>query len=186
MITERILFMKRTIGQGVIVILLFILQNTVFSTLALNGVKPNLLLIITVYFGFAASMNNGMLTGFFCGLLCDVFFGSYIGVYSFLFMLLGAFSGLLAKIFYQDDIVFPYVTIMLSDVLFGFVYYVLMFLLRGRFVFADYVNSVIMPEVLYTLIMSVFLIPFLQNCHQYFIKLEIKKEKESEDVSGII
>ena len=78
--------MKRTVGQGVIVMLAFILQNTVFATFSLNGVKPNLLLIITVFFGYAASMNNGMLTGFFCGLLCDIFFNSFIGIYSFLFI----------------------------------------------------------------------------------------------------
>lgn len=175
--------MKRAVGQGVIVILLFVLQNTVFSTLSLNGVKPNLLLIIAVYFGFAVSINNGMLTGFFSGLLCDIFFGSYIGVYSFLFMLLGGFSGVLAKVFYQDDVIFPYVTIALSDGLFGFVYYIFMFLLRGRFSFVSYANSVILPELLYTLILSVFLIPVLRKCNHFFDMLEIK-EKES-DVSGI-
>ena len=75
--------MKRVIGQGVIVMLAFILQNTAFSMLSFNGVKPNLLLIIAVFFGYAAGSNNGMLTGFFIGLLCDIFYGPYIGVYSF-------------------------------------------------------------------------------------------------------
>ena len=130
--------MKRTVGQGVIVMLAFILQNTVFATFSLNGVKPNLLLIITVFFGYAASMNNGMLTGFFCGLLCDIFFNSFIGIYSFLFMLLGAFGGMMAKIFYQDDVIFPYLTIAVTDGLFGFTYYLVMFLLRGRFAFSDF------------------------------------------------
>ena len=170
--------MKRAVGQGVIVMLAFILQNTVFATLSLNGVKPNLLLIITVFFGFAASMNNGMLTGFFCGLLCDIFFNSFLGVYSFLFMLLGAFGGVMAKFFYQDDVVFPYLTIALTDGLFGFTYYVVMFLLRGRFVFMDYLQGVILPEVLYTLILSLFLLPLLHKCNRFFEKLEIK-EKES-------
>lgn len=172
--------MKRAVGQGVIVMLLFILQNTIFSTLSLNGVKPNLLLIITVFFGFAVSTNNGMLTGFFCGLLSDIFFGSYIGIYSFLFMLLGGFAGVLAKVFYQDDIIFPFVTIALADGLFGFVYYVLMFLLRGRFDFISYMNSIILPELLYTLIISFFLIPVLHKCNSFIDGLEIKKEKESD------
>lgn len=176
--------MKRAVGQGVIVMLTFILQNTVFATLSFNGVKPNLLLIITVFFGFAVSINNGMLTGFFCGLLCDIFFGSYIGVYSFLFMLLGGFSGVMAKIFYHDDMIFPYLTIALSDGLFGFVYYVFMFLIRGRFVFADYFKSVIMPEVLYTLLLSLLLIPLLHKCNNFFEMLAMK-EKES-DVSGTV
>ena len=171
--------MKRAVGQGVIVMLAFILQNTVFATFSLNGVKPNLLLIITVFFGYAASMNNGMLTGFFCGLLCDIFFNSFIGTYSFLFMLLGAFGGMMAKFFYQDDVIFPYLTIAITDGLFGFTYYIVMFLLRGRFSFADYLESIILPEILYTLILSLFMLPLLRKCNKFFEKLEIK-EKESD------
>lgn len=172
-------FMKRVLGQGVLVILAFILQNTVFRALSLNGVGPNLLLVITVFFGFGASLNNGMLTGFFCGLLCDVFFGSYLGIYSFLFMLAGGFSGIMAKYFYQDDIVFPYLTIAITDSLFGLVYYVFMFMLRGRFVFKDYLEGVILPEVLYTLVLSVAMLPFLHK-YDHFLKKLLEKEKESD------
>lgn len=175
--------MKRVIGQGVIIVLAFILQNTVFTTLSLNGVKPNVLLMITVFFGFAEGMNNGMLTGFFCGLLCDIFFNSVLGVYSFLFMLLGAFGGLMAKIFYQDDVVFPYLTIAITDAMFGLVYYVTVFLVRGRFVFTDYLKSIILPEILYTLLLSVVLLPLLYRYSTLLEKIE-KKEKES-DASGI-
>lgn len=173
--------MKRTIGQGVIIMFALILQNTAFSALSLNGVKPNLLLIVTVFFGYAVSINNGMLTGFFSGLLCDIFFGSYIGVYSFIFMLLGGFGGLMARVFYQDDVIFPFVTIALSDGLLGLVYYIFMFLLRGRFQFAVYASSVILPEVLYTLMVSVVLIPILHKFSDWLFTFEIK-EKES-DVS---
>ncbi len=174
--------MKRAVGQGMIVMIAFILQNTAFSALSFNGVKPNLLLIISVFFGYAASLNNGMLTGFFAGLLCDIFFGPYIGVYSFIFMMLGAFGGLMAKVFYQDDIIFPFVTVALADALFGLAYYILMFLLRGRFSFFNYITGIILPELLYTLAISVVLIPILHKCHNLLATIELK-EKES-DVSG--
>ncbi len=174
--------MKRVVGQGFIVILAFILQNTVFAALSFNGVKPNILLIITVFFGFAVHMNNGMLTGFFCGFLCDIFFGEFIGIYSFLFMLLGAFGGVMAKVFYQDDVIFPYLTILLTDGLFGITYYIFMFLLRGRFVFMDYMQNLILPEVLYTLILSFILLPLLRKYTDFLDRITMK-EKES-DVSG--
>ncbi len=175
--------MKRVVGQGIIVMLAFILQNTVLAALSFNGVKPNLLLIITVFFGFAVSTNNGMLTGFLCGFLCDIFFGNYLGIYSFLFMLLGALGGLMARIFYQDDVIFPYLTIVIADGLFGIVYYIFMFLLRGRFAFIDYVQSLILPEVLYTLVLSIAFIPFLRRYNDFLERIAMK-EKES-DVSGI-
>ena len=172
--------MKRAVGQGVIVILAFILQNTICTTLSLNGVKPNLLLIIAVFFGFATGTNNGMVTGFFSGLLCDIFFGPYIGIYSFLFMLLGGMGGIMAKSFYQDDVIFPYVTIAIADGLFGFVYYVFMFLIRGRYDISTYVTSIILPEVLYTLIASLILLPILHRYNRFLDKLVLIKEKESD------
>ena len=172
--------MKRTVGQGVIVILAFILQNTICTALSLNGVKPNLLLIIAVFFGFAKGTNNGMVTGLFSGLLCDIFFGPYIGVYSFLFMLLGGIGGIMAKSFYQDDVIFPYVTIAIADGLFGFVYYVFMFLIRGRYDIGTYVASIILPEVLYTLIASLILLPILHRYNRFLDKLVLIKEKESD------
>jgi len=175
--------MKKTIGQGVIVMLAFILQNTAFSALSFNGVKPNLLLITAVFFGYAVGLNNGMLTGFFAGLLCDIFFGPYIGVYSFVFMLLGGFGGLMAKLFYQDDIVFPFVTIALADGIFGLAYYIFMFLVRGRFSFFQYLGSVILPELLYTLAVSAVLVPTLHKVHDFLTAIELK-EKES-IVSGL-
>jgi len=175
--------MKRAIGQGVIVMLAFILQNTAFSALSFNGVKPNLLLVIAVFFGYADSFNNGMLTGFFAGLLCDIFFGPYIGIYSFVFMLLGGFGGLMAKLFYQDEIVFPFLTIALADGIFGIAYYIFMFLLRNRFAFFSYLRIIILPEILYTLAISVVLIPLLHKVQDFFKTIELK-EKET-NVSGL-
>ena len=172
--------MKRAVGQGVIVILAFILQNTICTTLSLNGVKPNLLLIIAVFYGFTTGINSGMLTGFFCGFLCDIFFGPYIGVYSFLFMLLGGMGGIMAKSFYQDDIIFPYVTIAAADGLFSFVYYVFMFLIRGRYDFDTYLTTIIMPEILYTLVASLILLPVLHRYNKLLDKLVLVKEKESD------
>lgn len=172
--------MKRVIGQGVIVMLAFILQNTAFSMLSFNGVKPNLLLIIAIFFGYAVGFNNGMLTGFLAGILCDIFFGPYLGVYSFVFVLVGGFGGLMAKMFYQDDVVFPFVTIALADGLFGLAFYVFMFLVRGRFSFFGYLRSIILPEVLYTLAVSVALIPLLHKLNGFLVNLELK-EKASDD-----
>ena len=43
---------KRRIVEAVIILLCFILQGTVFQALSIGSITPNLLLIITVAFGF--------------------------------------------------------------------------------------------------------------------------------------
>lgn len=55
------------------VVLCFILQCSVFNSLALGGIIPNLMIILTSSFGFMRGEKEGLLIGFFSGLLCDIF-----------------------------------------------------------------------------------------------------------------
>ncbi|EGG81954.1 hypothetical protein HMPREF0992_02053 [Lachnospiraceae bacterium 6_1_63FAA] len=64
---------KRRIVEAVIILLCFILQGTVFQALSIGSITPNLLLIITVAFGFMQGKLSGLWIGFFCGILQDVF-----------------------------------------------------------------------------------------------------------------
>ena len=68
------------------VVLCFILQCSVFNSLALGGIIPNLMIILTSSFGFMRGEKEGLLIGFFSGLLCDIFFGSFLGFYAMIMM----------------------------------------------------------------------------------------------------
>ena len=74
--------MRRKLILAVLILLAFVLQGTVFQTLSIASIVPNLLLILTVSFGFMRGKKEGMFVGFFCGLLIDIFYGSMIGFYA--------------------------------------------------------------------------------------------------------
>ncbi len=57
--------MKRKLILTVAVLLTFMLQGTVFQSLAIASITPNLLLILTVSFGFMRGKREGMFVGFF-------------------------------------------------------------------------------------------------------------------------
>lgn len=65
--------MRRKLILAVLILLAFVLQGTVFQTLSIASIVPNLLLILTVSFGFMRGKKEGMFVGFFCGLLIDIF-----------------------------------------------------------------------------------------------------------------
>ena len=52
---------KRFVITAVILIAAYLLQCTVFSSLELAGIKPNLLIIVTSSFGFMRDSREGML-----------------------------------------------------------------------------------------------------------------------------
>ena len=66
--------MRRKLILAVLILLAFVLQGTVFQTLSIASIVPNLLLILTVSFGFMRGKKEGMFVGFFCGLLIYIFY----------------------------------------------------------------------------------------------------------------
>ena len=70
--------MRRKIILAVLILLTFILQGTIFQTLSIASIAPNLLLILTVSFGFMRGKREGLIIGFFSGLLVDIFYGNVV------------------------------------------------------------------------------------------------------------
>jgi len=77
------------------IILIYLLQVTIFSRLTVFGVKADLLLIFTTLFAVTYGAENGFLIGLLCGLVQDVLGGSfYIQAFSkaILGFLMGTFK----------------------------------------------------------------------------------------------
>ena len=103
-----------------LIIICFLLQTTVFKGLAFGGIVPNLLIVLTAAFGFMRGERTGLLVGFFCGLLADIFFGNVLGLNAMIYMYIGYFNGKFNRIFFPDDIKLPLLLIFLSDLAYGF------------------------------------------------------------------
>lgn len=156
----------------------FILQSSVFGSIAFAGIIPNLMIILTSAFGFMRGEKEGLLIGFFCGLLNDIFFGSFLGFYSLLLMYIGYLNGKFSRIFYPEDIKLPIALIVTSDLSYGIICYVLTFMLRGRFHFSYYFIHIILPEALYTILVTLFLYPLLLKVNEKLEERERKREQK--------
>ena len=110
--------MKQKLVTALVIIVCFIFQCTIFKGLALASISPNLLLIFTTSMGFMRGEREGLVIGFFCGLLMDIFFGSLLGFYALFYMFLGYGSGLFHMIFYDEDIKLPMIWIALSELIY--------------------------------------------------------------------
>ncbi|MBO5033853.1 MAG: rod shape-determining protein MreD [Lachnospiraceae bacterium] len=151
--------MKRNIILFFVILIGFVLQTTLFQTLNFGGISPNILIIITASYGFMYDKKCGMVVGFLCGLLMDIFYGNVLGFYALIYLYIGAANGAFHSIFYQDDIKLPLVLILASDLIYSFTCYVLLYLLRGRFDILFYLKTIILPEIVYTIFVTIFLYP---------------------------
>jgi len=59
------------------ILLIYLFQITIISRLSVFGVKADLLLIVTTLFAVTYGAEEGFLMGLFCGLVQDIFGGSF-------------------------------------------------------------------------------------------------------------
>ena len=164
--------MKRKIISLLIIIICFLLQATVFARFTIASIRPNLLLIVTASFGFMRGKKEGMIVGFISGLMIDVFWGDMLGFYTLIYTVIGYLNGFFKRLFYDEDIKLPLALIGTSDLAYGIVIYFCFFLLQGNFDFPYYLLHIILPELVYTILITLVL---------YQIILQINRKLEAEE-----
>ena len=161
--------MKRKLAVFLIITVCFLLQRTLFQSLSFATISPNLLIVVTSSFVFMRGRREGMWIGFFSGLILDIFFGSVIGFYALIYAYIGYVNGLFRKRFFPDDIKLPLILIAASDLSYNILVYLFLFFLRGRFRIGYYFLNIMLPELVYTILVTIIL---------YFIILKINNKLE--------
>ncbi len=175
--------MKRKLVILLIAWILFLLQTAVFGRIEFLAAKPNLLLILTVAIGFMQGKSEGLMTGFFCGLMIDLFYGPILGFYALLYLCAGYFSGRFSQIYFDEDVKIPLILTAVTDIAFNIAVYVVGFLLRGRVGFFGYLKGIILPEVVCTLLFTIVLYRLFYKINYSMVEKE-KKGRQSLWIKG--
>lgn len=149
--------MKRVLVDIVFIVICFLLQCTVFKAWSMAGISPNLLIVIVSSVGFMRGKTEGMLMGFFSGLLIDLCYGDMLGFYALIYMYIGYVNGFFQSIFYEEDLKLPMILITVSDFVYGIIIYFFLFALRNRTDIFYYLLHIIIPEVVYTVVVTIVL-----------------------------
>ena len=155
--------MKRKIITCIFIIAAFLLQSTIFGRLTFSGIRPNLLIAVTASIGFMRGRKEGMGVGFICGLLVDIFWGGLIGFYALIYTVIGYMNGSFQRMFYEDDI----------KLIYSMIVYVCLFMLKGEFEFIWFLEHVMLPELVYTILVTLVL-------YQIILHINRKLEKEEQ------
>lgn len=168
--------MKRFIVYVIEIILCYVLQSAVSPYIELANIIPNFLIILVVSTAYMRGRTTGLLLGLFSGLLLDLTFGSLIGLYGLIYMLVGYFFGYSNRFFSNEDYTLPILLVAAGDFVYNVLSYMFMFLLRGRLDFLYYLRRIILPEIVYTVAISVLLYKLL---HMINNKLDRRISEEA-------
>ncbi len=154
--------LKRILITAGLIALVFLLQESVFPHLALGGITPNCIIILVCFAGFSSGALEGMLVGFFSGILLDLMHGQWFGMYALLYLYIGFLNGSFRKFFFGEDLKLPLLFTGLSDIIYGFVIYFFIFFTRQKTDVLFYIRSIIIPEAVYTMVVMIALyVPLL-------------------------
>lgn len=163
----------RILITGLIIFVNFILQTTLFRLLAIQGIFPNTALIIVTSYALLRGSKEGAIIGGCCGLLMDVFFSKMIGFYTLLYLAIGLLFGRSQKTFYRENYILPVIFCTISTVLYQAVLYITGFVFRGEGNLLFFLFSVLVPELVYTAVVTILIYRILFGINEW---LELKEK----------
>ena len=140
---------------ALIIFVNFILQTTLFPLLAIRGIFPNTALIIVTSYALLRGSKAGAIVGGFSGLLMDIFFSKMIGFYTLLYLVIGLLFGRSQKTFYRENYLLPVIFCTASTIIFQAVLYITGFMFRGEGNILYFLFSILVPELVYTAIVTI-------------------------------
>ena len=164
--------MYRKAVMLLLILISYLIQSTMIRILPIGGVAPNLLIILTSCFGFMRGKKDGMIVGFISGLVMDILFGDLIGFYALVYMVIGYLNGFFASIFYPEDIKLPVALITSSELVYCFIVYIFQFLIQGKLRFGYYFLHIILPEIVYTIFVTIIIYKIILNINEWLEDLE--------------
>ena len=159
-----------------ILVLALFLQMGFLNHVKLFGAKPDLMLILTVFFGLFFGKRKGLQVGFVAGLIADLFTADFFGINMFILGVTGFSAGAIsAKLFFFKESKTAELVLVFSFTVFAAIlHFALVLILTGFFAlnFRDYFISSVLPVSIYTSLLSIPV--FLKLINVYGLK-ELKE-----------
>ncbi len=149
---------KNIIFYAVWLFILTIFQPTLIQWIALWGISPNMFLIFVIVTGFLKGKKAGAICGAVFGLVFDLLVGRLIGISGILFMYIGFGVGIVTERFLSStgSVAAAVLTFGLA-LLYAVGYYIAYSMSIGDMGLFYAVIRIILPECLYTAILSLVL-----------------------------
>lgn len=143
----------RPLVLSTLLIVMHVLESTLFQYIRIGGVGPNFMIMIIVSFALLRGSKEGALIGIGAGLLYDLSFGLHIGPTVISYMLIGFVCGKLNRNFYRENFIIPFICTLVSSLFYSGVN-IMAFVLRGELAFVYFIKSIVVPELIYTITLS--------------------------------
>lgn len=89
------------------VIVSLVLQSTYLEGLKVMGMKPDLVMLLVIFYAIGNGPRKGAIFGLIAGLVQDLFAAKFLGLHAIMKLVIGLFSGTLEKRVYKENVFVP-------------------------------------------------------------------------------
>lgn len=172
--------MRRTVANIAFMLIAFAVQNCIFPFIPFLSAAPNLMLILVFSHGFIYGRKEGIMYGLLAGILMDLFYSLPFGFFTLIFLWIGYLNGILSRYFYEDYITLPLAMCAFNEVLYNLYIYIFRFFIRGKLDIFFYIKSMIVPEMIITLLFTLALYRLIL---EYNRRLKVMDNKRGQDIA---
>lgn len=176
------MWLKRFL-TALIFIVTVVLQTTFFQTISINNVSPNVFIIVIVSISALRGRFEGAVYAVLFGLAQDIFYGNVIGYYVLIYTLIAIVTSFLYRNFYPNSLVIPLTVIGSANLVYNSYVFLTSFLLRGSIDISYYFVHIYLPEITYTIVVSILLYRLLFVYSQFLDEYEHDYRKGEDDLS---
>ena len=169
--------MRRVITLFAVLCINIVFQSTILQGFSIAGVIPNTAIIIVVSMALLRGSTEGAICGTAAGLLQDVLFGSSIGYYALLGMLLGYFAGKFNKGFYRENYALPIIVSIAASIAYESLIFFTSVLFSGNTMYFYFFIKIILPETVYNAVATIIIYRILFSVNSALEEKEKYKRK---------
>jgi len=144
-----------TIIWLVVIVIVIVMQSTLIPLIGINGICPDLLLVVVVSYALLSGKEKGVGMGFFAGLLQDLAFGSIFGINTLSKLATGYICGLAERKVFKEHVLLPVAATAVATIFNGLVMFIVLFMLGYKVDIGSAIMNNIVPLVGYNVIIAI-------------------------------
>ena len=146
--------MKKIGAWALFTVVLYVLQSSLVPLIGWHEISADLLLVAVVCVSVLRGSQEGVLFGFFAGLLQDLATGTFFGVNIFSKMVIGYGTGAFSRHFVKEQVFLPLLAVVGASVANYFIILMFMMLLGYRFDWMEQVSGLLLPMTAYNAVFA--------------------------------
>lgn len=144
------------VAQWIVVIgLLYVIQCSLIPLATINGIKPDLLLIVVLSTGLLTGKEKGVAVGFFAGMLADLASGGVFGCHTLAKMAIGYGAGLLERKVFKENILLPLLAAMVATVIHSALITIILAAMGYKIEVVSLITDNLLPLMAYNIIAAI-------------------------------